>query len=1359
MFINRQDWRRYAVKEFLEKEFDITEEKLKSPKEIQGGNSSYIYIDAGCISTDHFPACNSIRRVKTKAEEDVIAISKADLRRCKDSWMNNPLRKFSDQEADVRFLTTLFAAADNFNQKQSPYIDKPEKYQHDQRAGSGRGQQFLNWLYDEDGYPGRVNHKAFHYIKSIFSKPPIILLDPEKHLKNKFTFTGGLYHLNIKADSALHKAITRYKETEKYKAFEQKLKCTCEDSSVSWNYQQLKQFADYLLKEGRREIEGDLVEQQKKSIIDNINIHKESTEPNDVPTGCIDEVGQEVREVVDVENVKAALDETLKAFSSKDFLKKFTKDKGVLQFEVYHNWLIANIHAAKKYLEGENADLEKFQYLRDEINELLLLRDFLVFKKLKVRDAQLNITTKELKDLFHQLKSENSDDHSKALANNQIGQWLGITSTDNKDVCDQLNTFVTSHEKLDKNDRQEFIDILQGLASTDIQSIKVSTKQRIKEVLYNMNFYIPGSSLWLKYLNPASSRITTSYNRGLSLYCKNREIYETTQSKEIREALHIEISSEKYVPSKHEAKCLVDEFRRKHHMMGAKEKFIFKIKKHRVVWLPFCIILSLIMVTIAVTSRVLLSLHVVPASPVNRVLSGFRGFVESSIFIFGLDTFLDLVILRVIDFVSLAINYIDRYLLGSIIRSTLRLIIGITVDCYLGIRNGVKSCLQSFIEHGVIGSLSLAADNIKSSLRKFTWKEVKNGPKAVLTYISEKIFFDEEVSKSPGFNIPVISLFYNIHDVYTKWQKSKQHDTALLTFKEKEYTVEKHLKCDSDLNFNCENTRAELQRNIVKILTSSYNIIDKTAPLMQNIIDLNKALLGTNVQLIKTSYEQVKQSLNSGDNEERKGQLQSLVIQQKKVDLAKQDWKDFAQNKDKISSNINAYSQASFEEAKILSSKLKSVLQSSLNITLQDINSEISAKLSLINSLIETLEDSNIGVAQDIAQPIFKTNQELSHLRVSLYCYGHALKDLHDSEREADDATLLYCLNYNFCHTLSDAFALINKSLNELHYSGVRSTLLKQFTDEFAPYILHDPSSEIKEIVGNLLLYHGRISSVGLATKHFLHFVKEYQEPKRLLILLGLMEFLKVTPAAFIPEAISNSLEVMMGSLHLHEISEVINSNEVAQFIHYLYETAEAPRDLMEAAKGIVYTLSNIEKAEKDHHHGSHSTEDRVKGTINLICSLLFSIIGINLLKSIAAERGYNKKQTLQRCYATYFVFITVSTGIAMLCVQHFLPAKLHLMYTLSSIAIVAFMGALGTMIYGEFCASNDPKKEYHQNISLPVINNVNAHNAVDKKENDDITSQDGNDSGLGSGLGSSVPDSVLTTLGDVPPVGSLIGS
>ena len=1276
---------------------------------IKGLLNSHVYIISQSLEIEklkrNFPEYVKITKERIKFT-DCYKISKADLIRYHDDLVNHHItrelakadRNSDADEYSVRLLNTLFATA-NIQSKNFKYTNqKTEKYEHDQRAGKGKSQQLLNWLYDEDGYPGRINYGKIDFLRYAHKEAPVILLDP-RYSRDNFTIENGIYTIEVEKGSTLLSLLNSYQK--KYNKASPKHRDTiCKGSFQDW-----KEFSNFALGEARQKTENLLREHQTISILEELDIDT-----------CSATTIDENDENEPVKKRIEALYNALKLFSDKHFFKKFTKEKGVLQAEQYFTWLFANIHAEITSLKKRKYLPEKTQgecnTLYIEIGKLLTIRDFLLDKDLVHREARINLTKKEITDLFIVLKANQNSSESiqEKLSENYVAKLLGLES--GKDVS-KLITFLSQENNLCRKNQKEFLSVLKEFSPQNI-SVEISTILGIKKTLYNLTYYIPGSSLWLKHLNPANSRVQTSYKDnsicGL-LYCANKEIKESRVSREIRESLNLTTLSD-FVPSKHEAKCIIDDFRKARNMMGAKEKFIYRIKKNRFIWLLVCIPTFIIIISLSITSRVLIGLNVGTPAPINAMLNGFRGFTESFAFIAGLDTFLDLTILRALDFVALGIRYIDQYLLGSIIRSTLRLVTGVIIDISNGVKYSIKSCWQSLIDHGLWGSLVIASDNIKSSITK---ERVADLPKSIFTYLRDKVFTKEEISEPYGSKIPVLCLFYNLHKNYKIWKENKKQNLNLIDFSFKNPSNAKYQTFDNDFTHNPENIKSEKEKCTFLLL-----ICDSWLKSTENIQEDSK------VELIRSLQTAIKSFINEQNDSELLNKRQhvsatfqalgntkyellklepQLQVTQQAIQI-KKDLNNVIRNEQSIRYTLHNYSRVFL---RIAASLRKDLFQSEVDYQdptksfIQNDDkgfkkADLERRINIIGSLIQKIDNSKISVAQSIAEPIFSVNNSSKELKLHLELYKNSLEQLKQSielssEIQSISPIALNLLDFGFKDHLSNAF-ILRKSFNKLQYNGFHGTDLDEFSKEFALITLFAFSSKMKEVAANLMLYHGKNSSFDVAGKHFMHFIKEYQNPKTLILSFLAISALERTSLHIIPDSISQYMEILTGMLGSELLEQEIEKTITGKLIlHTLYEKAELPRDLLVQLRQINSTLCGSINAEEE------NTKTRVKKTLNTLCSLLFTVIGVNTIKSVAAEKGYDTKQTLQRCYVPYFAIIGTSLAIIDLALfmQQRIIVNTIVNYALVAMSVAAFITCCGVLIYSSTLKDVKVEEAIHQ--------------------------------------------------------------
>ncbi len=835
----------------IQEQFSAT--KLKIDKEENGQLEQHVK-----ALQESFPK-EMIKKVK--GYSNVYRISKADLQRCKDELLINPFRFWANSEEDSMLLTTLMIANNSEDCQEAYEYAGTNTYHHDQRRAKGIGQNVFNQVFKK--HPGRIKHTDTDHIRIAYDRPPIVHLDPLRNLAKNFTFKKGQYRLTINKDSVLYK-LSRGENNEsdlRNYGLSGDNDVDSERYKIKGNYQSWNNFFESSLKKNREKALDLLISQQQKSILRTI--------PEDTIT------------VADVdfftynpstENKISVLKKALEILNNQAFFDKFTKGKGVLQARQYFNYFFAQIHAEISYLKQLESDpkikKQDFTLLHQEINRLLTIYDFFLNKHLTVRQVVYHFTKKEIENFRNLIRDkEHYEDICKSINKN-----LGYKNSNTFKHLEYIKQQIDNHpvtQILNLNDAQ--IQNLQKQAITDPSikdflqelievkfpnkkqnphknskaplpqregSIKISTTLRIKEFFYNLTFYLPLSSLWLKHLNPANYREKTGYKRD-SLYTSNREIQESGVTKEIRENLGLEYDSARFIPSKHEAKNLVYDFRKEKNLMGTKEKFIYKIKRNRFIWLSVCIVVGVITLGLSITSRILIVLNVIPTAPIKNILDEFRGFTETSLLIFSIDTVLDLVILRALDFVVLTVHYIDKYLLGSIIQSTLRIMTGVIVDLVVGIKDCLKTCWQSLIDHELKGSLIIAADNIKTWTKELTADKVKIIPSKIFNYFRNKISTPEEREESIGFNIPVLSLFFNLHKNIKKWKEKRANAKAILQ------KIRPH-QLNTEMALNAATVNSIIVNYPFDSLEKACSDLQTLKPLQERIQKIHKSFNKTN---------------------------------------------------------------------------------------------------------------------------------------------------------------------------------------------------------------------------------------------------------------------------------------------------------------------------------------------------------------------------------------------------------------------------------------------------------------------------------------------------------------------------------
>ena len=1217
MFINQDHLNELNYTALLEAFTDVNNiTNIKSLQKNRGLASvfrSHIYIKPGRLDLQKcFPNIVTIKKAGKDSNQDIYLISKADLIRCKDDLLRNPLRQWAKakegevaKEYDVRLLATLFATATQPTKK--TYQDaRIHKYQHDQRVGKSKSQQFFNWFYEEGGYPGRVNHDEMHFLRSSHAEAPIIFLDPKEHLYAKLTFNKGKYRIRINGSDlcALKQSFLAYKEKDNTSH----LQYTANE--IFGTFQAWKKFCTFALSH-HEQTTTFIREDQQRILSANSNV---SAPPH-------------TKEATS--NKITALKEALLLFADRTFFDKFTENKGVLQAEQYFTWLFANIHAEISQASN-NRDYTPSTEVVQEIDQLLTIRDFLLYKETVFAKPIINITKKEAQELLSALHhNKHNSTQQKRVEELELLQLLDLKYMALQKT-DAMNTFLDANNKLHKKNQEAFVCILKQCSKNNLE-IKISTSLRIKEVFCNLTFYMPGSSLWLKYLHPAKCRVTSKNN--------DKRIEETQISQKIRTAFSLS-QPKGDITSTHGAKCFTKEFRKARNMMGAKETLTYKLQKHRFIWLTLCIGIFVFTTALSITSRVLITLNVITPSPINHILNNCRGATESFALIFGLDTILDLVLLRALDFVVLGVRYVDQYFLGTMIRNSLRLVTGIVTDLFHGIKHGIKECWQSLIDHGVSNSLTIASDNIKQSLSSITINKITNIPKSIGLYARNKMFAPAERSESIGFSIPVICLFYNLHRNYKTWKSTR-------------VIRELNISC----NLPCCFTENDNTIVVAKAKASASSMLERYDALETHcqISGKDKTNIGEWRKALKKLIEE-KDSNNipalNAECRELSNKLKTHFATTHRI-IEIENLPMYARRKKITDTQIQNLSKVFLKDTDLLCKQVYPRYNSSdelwLAPTIPNTNCNkqtstcLQTKVAIINTLLEKINTSKIDVAQSIAEPIFTIHDQHKDLVLGLKIYKLSLETLQHNRSDEDIKIILPLLNYRCRNYLSDAFVLMNRGFNNVQYNDFHGSDLKAFVQEFGLAPLLASSPDIKEIAANLRLYHGTSSSAELMTEHFMHFVQEYQDPKRLLLCFLTMSALQHTRFHAIPDTVSEYLHIMEDYM-LVGLDEEIHSTLIGNAIHSFYEKAELARDIIAACTQTIDTLHHRNHSNHGHHHGDAIT--RVKGTINFLCSCFFTITWINTIKSVAAEKGYTQQETLQKCYVPYFATISVATGI-----------------------------------------------------------------------------------------------------------------
>ncbi|GHM58048.1 MAG: hypothetical protein sL5_01990 [Candidatus Mesenet longicola] len=361
----------------------------------------------------------------TDGEEKYLKITKADLLRYQKEQMANPIRVWgNDDEYNTRLITSLlFGATPGWHEYcTNLYEHGQDRYIHDQRAGAGRAKQFLNWMYDDEGYPGRLEEQN-EYEKRI----PFCFPNPEL-LRSHFSYAGNNQYALVVLDSwentVLYQKLNELKLLHQFTIQEpddkEKIKRAIIAPFCSWQEAITK-----ILEE--QSLEKDLsLEQQKTHVISLIRefVENQAAKNKEEIQGTkqleekvkgfiqsIKENGTGNPNVTQVQRAIKALYQVRKNIAAnKEFFDKFTDDKGVLQSEQYFRALTAHIDSEITFLVTfqnvlTEKDLDIFlnqtcTKVHSDINELLLAHDFLLTDDLEHRDIVINFTRKEVKELY-----------------------------------------------------------------------------------------------------------------------------------------------------------------------------------------------------------------------------------------------------------------------------------------------------------------------------------------------------------------------------------------------------------------------------------------------------------------------------------------------------------------------------------------------------------------------------------------------------------------------------------------------------------------------------------------------------------------------------------------------------------------------------------------------------------------------------------------------------------------------------------------------------------------------------------------------------------------------------------------------
>ncbi|WP_339045720.1 hypothetical protein [Candidatus Mesenet endosymbiont of Agriotes lineatus] len=1187
----------------------------------------------------------------TDGEEKYLKITKADLLRHQKEQMANPIRAWgNDDEYSTRLITSLlFGATPGWHEYcKNSYEHGQDRYIHDQRAGGGRAKQFLNWMYDDEGYPGRLEEQN-EYENLI----PLCFPNPEL-LRPHFSCMGdGRYALVVSTSWGCSELYHKLYELNLLNKFTIQVDEKTNEARIIAPFCTWQEAIAKILEE--QSLEKDLsLEQQKTHIIsliiefvkDQATKNKEEIQDIEQLQKKVTDFIQSINNVAKDENsnvcqvqkaIKALYQIRKNITANKEFFDKFTDDKGVLQAEQYFRALTAHIDSEITFLVTFQSvltkkDLDIFlkqtcKEVHSDINELLLAHDFLLTDDLEHRDIVINLTRKEIKELYQYISDKikdykgNEKDKYEWLLHqlklHPLFEFFNVRNTNEMQAkVGELWKIVESDDSNKEFDKSRFINGLTEVINSSADDkgevhIEQSRWLAFKQWLYNASYHIPLSSIWLSHVNPGKSRTGTKYKGQTlreALYAQNRVIQTSEFSQNIRKDLNLDTDNKEFVESKHEASWLIKEFRKKHRISGAKEKVLTYLGKNKILWYTLLTVFILFTSAAAIVGRVLSYLGIVPPVVVDRMINSLRGIFDGFVVMFGLDTIIDSIFILAADLAGLIVRFVDYLLLFGLVSKTIRYMtkgIGRVIE---GISNGFKALYETIRIYGLKGSFILLHDKIINN---------KQPAKEEKCEAEEKIEKKKEIMVGQAHNIDNIS-----SSIQKLWQESQ---------------IEGHKSNGERIKYIFNNLKSQIEIDLVgrdiKFPKLSKNFLsmcdlNNNKSNFKSTSDWNFIKFQYEFHYLLSKYPEKLLTEISESNDK---------IQYARKDIAAENDRMIMYDLMVAASLQTKLSPEKQEEVKF--DNAKNIIKECINNQAKEfVDPEtLDKKIAAIKWATNALESHDIDFAVKKAEPIFQTTKAHISAEVALHDYSEKLKELRDYGRQIS-VDELNAYEMIFTRYIADAHYMLS-SIDQLTAKNHESNSLHQFRAAFSDNcaLLAPPSHGAKDAALILGIDRGRVSLVSRIKEYTVDFVEEFQDPKVFAIAFAAYYIAVQIPGLLnVAHTITDVPEIMLDHAGLGMVYDHFLETDVGRaLIEMVYQRGELLKDVWvlfnEFKDGIIgeselkkrwSEIKQEVKKTKSHcdHHEHGSAKERLTSFINGLVHFILTIFCINLIKNLFHE-------------------------------------------------------------------------------------------------------------------------------------------
>ncbi len=1158
----------------------------------------------------------------TDKGKEYLKITKGDLLCYQKEHMANPIRTWCDgDEYNTRLIISLlFQATSEWGEYCTNLYDHgQDHYIHDQRAGSGKAKQFLNWLYSDDGYPGRLEEKN-EYEKLI----PLCFPNPEL-LREHFSFLGGQYSLNISDDwekSILYKTLNDSGLLDEFtiqdKDDQKEIKKAIIAPFCIWQ----KAIKEVLK---QKDLEKQLSLEQQKTHLTSLKGKFDNDKDNSRST-LSESINADKMVIQNASNALRQIRQNIAA--NKEFFNKFTNDMGVLQAEQYFRALTAHIDSEIAFLDDPKnnltkKDLDTFlnqtcKEVHSDINELLLAHDFFLADSLEHRDMVINLTRREVKELYKYTSEKikayvvegNKENKSEWLLKQlELNPLFEFFSTKNTGAVDELWKMVESNDVLDnKKDMLDFIDELKEVVngSSDNKNkvhIELSRWLAFKQWLYNVSYYIPLSSIWLSHINPSKSRTGTKYKGSTlkeKLYTKNKVIPASEFSQSIRKYLSLDTKNKGVVESKHEVNWLIKEFCKKHNISGARERVLTYLGKNKVLWYTLLSVFILLTSAAAIAGRVLSYLGIIPPVAVDRMINSLRGIFDGFVIMFGLDTIIDSIFILAVDFAGIVVRVVDFILLFGLLSTVIRCItkgIGKIVE---GISDGFKSVYEAIRVYGLKGSLILLYDKITKNNKEH---------KAEACAIEKKAEKKKDIMMNEGCDINDIS-----QTIQKLWQESHGKENEHKSNSERMKYVFNNLKSLIETNVICRDVKPSMLFN-----NFSDNVYNSSKSEFNSSNDWNFIKFQYEFHYLLNKYPEkfsVGIHSNNGNMQYAKRDITVENYRMKMYDVMAA-----------VSLQTKLVPVEEKEGECIKFNKVNNGEKVNLEV--------LDKKIAAIKWAINSIENYDVDFAIKKAEPVFQTTKTHMSAEIALYDYSKKLEELRKriSEGEQISVNELNAYEMIFSQYIANAHHILS-SIDKFTAKNHESSSLHKFREAFdSNVLLKSPSHEAENASFIFGIDRGGVSIFSRMKEYVTDFVSEFQDPR--VFATAFAVYYIVIEVPYLIDAahlITDMPETILSHIGLEVVHYNLTETEIARiFFEMFYERGELLKDVWvlsivlkdgvigetEMKKRWSEVKQTIKKTKSHDHHDHGSAKERLTSFINNLVHLILTILCINLIRNL----------------------------------------------------------------------------------------------------------------------------------------------